>query len=203
VSGLQGSPKPEICDEHQIILAICASGEFFAKSILKEPNMASKAATFSSTDLTEPDSAAEEREGLLCSSREQEIRNRAYEIYLPSGVTSKPASRGHFKTGQLNASRTAIVLPHQRQVRQEFSFRSSLHSIYTDFTWAEDRATQGCDPSADPAAGMAGRRQPPQERTTILAENAINPRGLGTESPRQESLLPIWFPSGTIQPHLH
>jgi hypothetical protein len=22
------------------------------------------------------------------------------------------------------------------------------------FTWAEDRATQGCDPSADPAAGM-------------------------------------------------
>jgi hypothetical protein len=25
----------------------------------------------------------------------------------PSGVTSKPASCGHFKTGQLNASRTA------------------------------------------------------------------------------------------------
>ena len=27
---------------------------------------------------------------------------------------------------------------------------------YTDFTWAEDTATQGCDQSADPAAGMAG-----------------------------------------------
>jgi len=35
VSGLKGSPKSEICDEHQIILAICASGEFFVKSILK------------------------------------------------------------------------------------------------------------------------------------------------------------------------
>src|SRR5689334_16455989 len=32
---------------------------------------------------------------------------------------------------------------------------------------AEDRATQGCDPSADSAAGA----------------NALNPRGLGTESP--------------------
>jgi hypothetical protein len=29
-------------------------------------------------------------------------------------------------------------------------------SIYTDLTWAEDMATQGCDDqSADPAAGMA------------------------------------------------
>ena len=35
MSGLKGSPKSEICDEHQIILAICASGEFFVKSILK------------------------------------------------------------------------------------------------------------------------------------------------------------------------
>jgi hypothetical protein len=34
-------------------------------------------------------------------------------------------------------------------------------SVYTDLTWEEDTATQGCDWSADPAAGMAGRRQPP------------------------------------------
>ena len=31
----------------------------------------------------------------------------------PSGVTSKPASRGHLKTGQLSASRTALVLPYR------------------------------------------------------------------------------------------
>jgi len=30
-----------------------------------------------------------------------------------SGDTSKPASRGHFKTGQLSASRTAIVLSYR------------------------------------------------------------------------------------------
>ena len=44
--------------------------------------MASKPAIIGSTDATQRDTAAEEREGLLHSSREQEIRNRAYEIYL-------------------------------------------------------------------------------------------------------------------------
>lgn len=29
---------------------------------------------------------------------------------------------------------------------------------YSDSTWAEDMAPQGCDQSADPAAGMRGRR---------------------------------------------
>jgi len=47
--------------------------------------MSSKAAIIGITDPTEPDTAAEEREGLLRSSREQEIRNRAYEIYLQRG----------------------------------------------------------------------------------------------------------------------
>ncbi len=47
--------------------------------------MASKAAIVRSTDLTEPDTATKESEGLLHSSREQEIRNRAYEIYLQRG----------------------------------------------------------------------------------------------------------------------
>jgi hypothetical protein len=50
--------------------------------------MASKAATIGSTNPTEPDTAAEEREGLLHPSREQEIRNRAYEIYLQRGEQS-------------------------------------------------------------------------------------------------------------------
>jgi hypothetical protein len=47
--------------------------------------MASKAAIVRSTGLTEPDTEAKESEGLLHSSREQEIRNRAYEIYLQRG----------------------------------------------------------------------------------------------------------------------
>jgi hypothetical protein len=50
--------------------------------------MASKAAIIGSTDPAEPNVAGEEREGLLHSSREQEIRNRAYEIYLQRGGQS-------------------------------------------------------------------------------------------------------------------
>ena len=126
---------------------------------------------------------------------------------IPSGVTSKPASRGHLKTGQLSASRTVIVLPHRGHFRQEFfklNLPSAPNSVYTDLTWAEDRAPQGCAPSADPAAGMAGRRQPPHNRTAILAENAVNPRGLGTASPTEESLLPIWFCSREVErSHIH
>jgi hypothetical protein len=44
--------------------------------------MASKAKTIGSTDPTQPGTAIEERERLPHSTREQEIRNRAYEIYL-------------------------------------------------------------------------------------------------------------------------
>jgi hypothetical protein len=47
--------------------------------------MASKAAIVLSADLTESGMAAEEREGLVHSSRQQEIRNRAYEIFLQRG----------------------------------------------------------------------------------------------------------------------
>ena len=47
--------------------------------------MASKAAMIGTTSPTEADTATEEREGLLHHLREQEIRNRAYEIYLQRG----------------------------------------------------------------------------------------------------------------------
>ena len=50
--------------------------------------MASKAAIIDSADATELDTAAEERDGVLHTSREQEIRNRAYEIYLERGGQS-------------------------------------------------------------------------------------------------------------------
>ena len=50
--------------------------------------MASRAKTIGSTDPTQPGTAVEERERLLQSMREQEIRNRAYEIYLQRGAGS-------------------------------------------------------------------------------------------------------------------
>jgi hypothetical protein len=58
--------------------------------------------------------------------------------------------------------------------------------VYTDFTWAEDTATQGCDRSADPAAGMRLRTQAWRggasrpKQTRYSGWKAVNPRGLGT-----------------------
>jgi Protein of unknown function (DUF2934) len=51
----------------------------------KETNMALKAKMIDSTEATQPERAVEEGEVLLCSTREEEIRNRAYEIYLQRG----------------------------------------------------------------------------------------------------------------------
>ena len=48
--------------------------------------MASKAKTIGSTDPTQPGTAVEEGERLVQSTPEQEIRNRAYEIYLQRGA---------------------------------------------------------------------------------------------------------------------
>ena len=47
--------------------------------------MGSKAKTIASADRTQPETAAQERERLVDSTREQEIRNRAYEIYQQRG----------------------------------------------------------------------------------------------------------------------
>jgi len=47
--------------------------------------MGSKAKTVASTDRTKLKKAAQQEEELLDSTREQEIRNRAYEIYLQRG----------------------------------------------------------------------------------------------------------------------
>ena len=47
--------------------------------------MGSKAKTVASADRTQPKKAAQQKEELLDSTREQEIRNRAYEIYLQRG----------------------------------------------------------------------------------------------------------------------
>ena len=71
------------------------------KSIFqRETRMALKATTISSTDPTQPDTAVEESEPLLQSTHEQEIRNRAYEIYLQRGAQS-----GHEVEDWLQAER--------------------------------------------------------------------------------------------------
>jgi Protein of unknown function (DUF2934) len=48
--------------------------------------MASRAKTIGSSGPTQPRTAVEERERLLHATREQEIRNRAYQIYLQRGA---------------------------------------------------------------------------------------------------------------------
>ena len=62
--------------------------------------MASKAKTIGSTGPTQPGPVLEKRERLLHSTREQEIRNRAYEIYLQRG-----AQPGHDLEDWLQAER--------------------------------------------------------------------------------------------------
>jgi hypothetical protein len=53
-----------------------------------------------STEATQPETAVEEREVLLRSTREEEIRDRAYEIYLQRGGQS-----GHELEDWLQAER--------------------------------------------------------------------------------------------------
>jgi hypothetical protein len=48
--------------------------------------MASKAKKIGSADPTQPGTAVREKERVLPATREQEIRNRAYEIYLQRGA---------------------------------------------------------------------------------------------------------------------
>ena len=48
--------------------------------------MASKAKMIGSTEAKQPETAVEQREGLLRPTHEEEIRNRAYEIYLQRGA---------------------------------------------------------------------------------------------------------------------
>ena len=62
--------------------------------------MASKAKTIVGTDSTQPGAAVEETALLPHSTREQEIRNRAYEIYLRRG-----AQPGHEVEDWLQAER--------------------------------------------------------------------------------------------------
>ena len=59
--------------------------------------MASKAKTIGSTDSTQRGTAVEERARLLHSTGEQEIRDRAYEIYLQRGAESGDDAQDWFQ----------------------------------------------------------------------------------------------------------
>jgi hypothetical protein len=68
--------------------------------------MASKAKLSGSIDPRQPGAEAEERDRLLDSAREQEIRRRAYEIYLERG-----AHPGHELADWLQAERERTTTP--------------------------------------------------------------------------------------------
>ena len=57
----------------------------------------SKAKTIGGTDTTQPGARVEESELLRQSTREQEIRNRAYEIYLQRGEESGDDAQDWFQ----------------------------------------------------------------------------------------------------------
>jgi len=52
-----------------------------------------------------------------------------------------------------------VVITHDRSLGQRKKSQDSAVIGYSDNTWAEDMAPQGCDQSADPAAGNAWAAQ--------------------------------------------
>lgn len=69
--------------------------------------MASKARVIGSTDPTQPSTAVEERQQLLQSTREQEMKNRAYEIYLQG--RAQPGSRWRLASGRTRAHHIIVA----------------------------------------------------------------------------------------------
>src|SRR5579872_2791919 len=71
---------------------------------------------------------------------------------------------GHLKTGHTWTLQNRPMEPNQNKsiytvqeaIQANIFSRIDTARVYTDFTWAEDMATQGCDQSADSAAGMKG-----------------------------------------------
>jgi hypothetical protein len=71
-------------------------------------------------------------------------------------------------------------------------FAGEPGGVCTDLTWAEDMATQGCDQSADSAAGMArGGTSRPASPDAILARSDKS-QGFGDSLPNQECLIQIY-----------
>jgi Protein of unknown function (DUF2934) len=79
---IESGLRPSGCSNDLLINRLLGPEVHF----LKGNDMGSKAKTIGSTDPTRSGTAFEERERLLLSTREQQIRIRAYEIYLLRGA---------------------------------------------------------------------------------------------------------------------
>src|SRR5713101_6803098 len=119
------------------------------------------------------------------------------------GVLTQPSVAhrnlgGHLKTGhgwtlqkrptELSRDKSSYTL--SRAVGANF-FRDPGRRVCTSDTWAEDTATQGCDQSADPGAGMRGRRTPPLMDSFWRESDKSRVReGSALAVKNEESLLP-------------
>src|SRR4051812_37539904 len=79
---------------------------------------------------------------------------------MPRGTPEKRPMRDTSKPAN-GIRQDKVVITHDRSLRQCKTSQDSAVIGYSDNTWAEDMAPQGCDQSADPAAGNAWRRKPP------------------------------------------
>jgi len=92
------------------------------------------------------------------------------------------------KNCRMNSRRVATAVINfafervSRQVFLDLNLLVTFSAVYTDLTWAEGTATQGCDRSADPAAGMRGGASRPKA-SHILARKRQIPGARG-QSPR-------------------
>ena len=98
--------------------------------------------------------------------------------------TSKPANENR---------QDKVVITQGRTSRQRKTSPSSVMIGYSDSTWAEDMAPQGCDQSADPEAGMAGRCEPPQRIEPFWRQSGKS-QGFGDRVPNIEQRCPADSP---------
>ena len=97
----------------------------------------------------------------ICEDRYQ-TRSTILTSQLPVARWHEQILGGHLKTGHTWSLQNrptklsqdkSIYNPPTSRFGKHFS-QSSLKRVYTGETWAEDTATQGCDRSADPGAGI-------------------------------------------------
>ena len=98
---------------------------------------------------------------------------------------------GHLKTGhrwtlqnrptEQSQNKSIYTLPEAAQAN--IFLKSDRDGVYTDFTWAEDTATQGCDRSADSAAGMARGGVATALRAGAILARSDKSQGFGDRVP--------------------
>jgi hypothetical protein len=113
------------------------------------------------------------------------------DVFAPGAYLRLPRVRNASQVAHSNACSSTVRprgSPQNRpveRIRNSHIFSSSLSVLessfyvessspqqrdYADLAWAKGSATQGCDRSADPAAGMAWWRRPPQRNRRMPAK---------------------------------